>query len=63
MGEERDGKMNQAEREEYLRFLAEDIIGDLMDLRLINAETPNEKLDIATLYIKRRLENIIIEKS
>lgn len=56
-------KMNRAEREEYLRFLAEDIIGDLMNLRLINAETPNEKLDLAALYIKRRLENIPIEKS
>jgi hypothetical protein len=50
--------MNRAEYEEYLALVAEDIIGDLMNLRVINADVPPAKLDTAALYIKRRLQNL-----
>jgi hypothetical protein len=55
--------VNQAETDEYLELLSQDIIGDLMDLKVIDSGTPIKKLDLAALYIKRRLDGIKAELS
>jgi hypothetical protein len=42
-----------------IEFIANDIIGDLMNLRVIDEETPDEKLDLAATYIIRALQHLV----
>ena len=44
---------------EELEFLANDIIGDLINLRLISDKAPERKLDDAVVYITRALEHLV----
>ena len=42
-----------------LEFLANDIIGDLINLRVIDEKTPDHRLDNAAVYITRALEHLL----
>lgn len=42
-----------------IEFIANDIIGDLMNLRVIDEKTPDEKLDLAATYIIRALQHLV----
>ena len=42
-----------------LEFIANDIIGDLINLRVIDEKTPDRSLDTAAVYITRALEHLV----
>ena len=42
-----------------IEFIANDIIGDLMNLGVIDKETPDKKLDLAATYIIRALQHLV----
>lgn len=54
--EQLSGQGEPAEtKEEKLQNLAQEIIADLINLRVIDAEVPMERLDKAALYLSRRI--------
>ena len=53
--------MNDSELKETIELVAQDIIGDLINLRLLDNKLFDKRLDLAALYVQRRLEALVEE--
>lgn len=47
--------------DETIGLVAQDIIGDLINLRVLDNKLSIERLDLAALYVRRRLEALVEE--
>lgn len=53
--------MNATQLRETIEHTTADIIGDLINLRAIPHDLPQEQLDFAAIYIGRRLEALLVK--